>query len=54
MNGMPRFIQSALDFFIQVPVEVARWSTTIDDRTFLQVMFVGAIVLAAVIAKSLR
>lgn len=54
MNGMPRFLQSTLDFFIQIPGEVVRWSSTIDDRTFLQVMFVGAILLTVVIAKALR
>lgn len=54
MNGTPRFLEPAIDFLVQVPGDVAHWSATIDDRTFLQVMFVGTLLLAAVIAKSLR
>lgn len=47
-------LRSVVRELSEVPNEIAQWATHLSDRTFLQLMFVGAVVLTFVVARALR
>jgi hypothetical protein len=51
---MPRFLDRFIAAIGEVPGEVARWATNVDESTFLQIMLVGTVVLIIVVARALR
>jgi hypothetical protein len=54
MNGLPRSLDRFFTELGEVPGEISRWATTLDDRTFLTIMLVGVLTLVLVVARALR
>jgi hypothetical protein len=47
-------LERAWDVVSEVPGELAQWGMSLNDGTFVRVLFVGALLLTFVIARALR
>jgi hypothetical protein len=54
MYALPRWLDRYVQSLGEIPADVSRWATTLDDQTYLQIMLFGTLVLTAVVLRALR